>query len=138
MSAHFWPEPQPWQAIEFREELLRVIPPTRTEAGCLAIRVFELLRQPSVFTIHSEWWTRRHFSCTRNCRTRFLGAAKELLTHPLQGLRTRDWGKARGADPPGTSHIPATGLRGLNLATALMVISETQLPEVQARRYPLL
>ena len=48
-------EPVPGKALQFREELLRVIGATREEPGCLAIHVFESLRQPFGFAIHSEW-----------------------------------------------------------------------------------
>jgi quinol monooxygenase YgiN len=55
----------------FREELLRVVEPTQAEIGCFAIRVFESLREPLVFAIHSEWVDEARLSCTRNGRTRF-------------------------------------------------------------------
>jgi quinol monooxygenase YgiN len=42
------------KAMEFRAELLRVLDPTRAEAGCLAIQIFESLREPFVCAIHSE------------------------------------------------------------------------------------
>ena len=41
--------------MEFREELLRVVEPTRAEMDCLAIHKFESLREPSGFAIHAEW-----------------------------------------------------------------------------------
>jgi hypothetical protein len=47
-------EPRPGKEEEFREELLRVVEPTRAESGCLAIHAFEALQEPFVFTIHSE------------------------------------------------------------------------------------
>ena len=41
--------------MKFREELLRIVEPTRAEVGCLTINAFESLREPVVFAIHSEW-----------------------------------------------------------------------------------
>ena len=96
MSVHFIVrfEPLPGKEMEFREELLRVIGPTRSEIGCLAIQVFESLREPFVFAIHSEWADEAAFELHAQLphTVRFLGAAKELLTHPVAGLRSREIG----------------------------------------------
>src|SRR5947209_1024113 len=48
-------EPLPGKEEVFRDELLRVNEPSRAEPGCLRIDVFESLREPFVFAIHSEW-----------------------------------------------------------------------------------
>jgi hypothetical protein len=37
----------------------------------VAIHDFESLREPTVFAIHSEWWTKLRWNYTRSCRTRF-------------------------------------------------------------------
>jgi quinol monooxygenase YgiN len=96
VSVHFFVrlEPQPGRESAFREELLRVLAPTRAESGCLAIRAFESLRQPFVFSIHSEWVDETAFELhTRLPHTvRFLSAAEKLLSHPVEGLRTREIG----------------------------------------------
>ena len=78
--------------MEFREELLRVIEPTRAEVGCLASHAFESLREPLVFAIHSEWVDEAAFELHARLphTVRFLRAAEELLTHPVKGLRTRE------------------------------------------------
>ena len=57
MSMHLFVrfEPIPGREREFREELLRVVEPTRAESGCLAIGAFESIREALVFAIHSEW-----------------------------------------------------------------------------------
>lgn len=93
MSLHFIVrfEPQPGKDQEFREELLRVIEPSRAELGCLAIHVFESLREPPLFAIHSEWTDEAAFELHAQLphTVRFLAAAERLLTHPVQGLRTR-------------------------------------------------
>jgi quinol monooxygenase YgiN len=85
--------------MEFREELLRVVEPTRAETGCLAIRVFESLREPFVFAIHSEWVDEAAFELHAQLphTVRFVGAAEALLTHPVQGLRSREIGGGAGA-----------------------------------------
>ena len=85
--------------MEFREELLRVVEPTRAEIGCLAIFVYESLREPSEFAIHSEWVDETAFELHAKLphTVRFIGAAEELLTHPIQGLRSREI--AGGAKP---------------------------------------
>jgi len=85
-------EPRPGKEMEFREELLRVSVPSRAEAGCLGIQLFESLREPFLFAIHSEWVDQAAFELhTRLPHTvRFLAAAQELLTHPVEGFRGRE------------------------------------------------
>ena len=85
-------EPQPGKEREFREELLRVVEPSRAEAGCLNIHIFESLREPFVFAIHSEWADEAAFELHARLphTVRFLAAAKALLTHPVEGLRVRE------------------------------------------------
>src|SRR6202022_3420302 len=92
-------EPRPGKAAEFREELLRVLPFTRAEAGCLAIHAFESLRAPVLFAIHSEWVDEAAFELHAQLphTVRFLSAAEALLTHPIQGLRLRQIGGGAGA-----------------------------------------
>jgi quinol monooxygenase YgiN len=92
-------EPKPGKAAAFREELLKVVGPTRAEIGCLAIHVFESLREPSLFAIHSEWADEAEFELHAQLphTVRFLGAAQELLTHPVEGLRSREIAGGAGA-----------------------------------------
>ena len=93
MSVHFFVrfEPLPGKELEFREEMLRVIETSRSEIGCLAIHAFESLREPFVFAIHSEWADEAAFELHAQLphTVRFLEAAQVLLSHPVQGLRTR-------------------------------------------------
>jgi quinol monooxygenase YgiN len=104
LSVHFLVrlEPRPGKEQEFRDALLRVAEPTRTEMGCLAINVFESLGQPAVFAIHSEWVDEAAFE--RHAQlphtVRFLEAADELLTHAVQGLRTQWIAGGPGAAAP--------------------------------------
>lgn len=105
MSVHFFVrfEPLPGKEMAFREELLRVVEPTRAEMGCLGIRVFESLREPFVFAIHSEWVDEAAFELHAQLghTVQFLGAAEQLLTHPVQGLRSRLIGGGPGREREG-------------------------------------
>lgn len=92
-------EPLAGKEATFREELLQVVEPTQTESGCLAIHVFESLREPRLFAIHSEWTDEAAFERHAGLphTVRFLKAAKDLLTHPVEGLRTREVAGGAGA-----------------------------------------
>jgi quinol monooxygenase YgiN len=103
LSVHFLVrfEPLPGKEMEFRQEMLWNLEPTRAEIGCVAIHLFESLREPSVFAIHSEWVDEAAFELHAELphTVRFLKAAEKLLAHPVQGLRTREiaGGAAAGA-----------------------------------------
>lgn len=106
-------EPLPGKGVEFREELLRVVEASRTEPGCVAIRAFESLHEPMVFAIHSEWVDEAAFEVHARLphTVRFLAAAKNLLSHPIEGLRTGQIGGGAGALTPRAADEvpPATG-----------------------------
>jgi quinol monooxygenase YgiN len=101
LSVHFIVrfEPLPGKEAAFREELLRVVEPSRAEIGCLSIDVFESPREPFVFAIHSEWTDEAafEFHATLPHTVRFLAAAATMLTHSVQGLRLRHIGGGPGA-----------------------------------------
>ena len=105
MSVHFIVRFEPLSGKEaaFRAELLRVFEPSRAEIGCLSIHVFESLREPVVFAIHSEWADEAafEFHATLPHTVRFLAAAETLLTHSVQGLRLRHIGGGAGAQDDG-------------------------------------
>jgi len=92
-------EPRPGKENQFREELLRVNEPSRAEPGCLGIYVFESLREPFLFEIHSEWVDEAAFEHHAQLphTVRFLQRAEALLTHEVKGLRTRHIGGGAGA-----------------------------------------
>jgi quinol monooxygenase YgiN len=92
-------EPKPGMAERFREELLRVNGPSREEAGCIKLEVFESLREPATFEVHSEWVDEAAFDYHAELphTVRFLQAVEELLTHPVLGLRTSQIGGGPGA-----------------------------------------
>lgn len=101
MSFHFIVrlEPLPGKVAALRDELLWVNEPSRAEIGCLSVEVFESVREPFVFAIHSEWADEASFElhATLPHTVRFLAAAETLLTHPVQGLRLRHIGGGAGA-----------------------------------------
>ena len=102
MSFHFIVrfEPRPGKEDLFRQELFRVNEPSRAENGCLSIHIFESLREPIEFAIHSEWVDEAAFELhtTLPHTVRFLAAAESMLTHPVQGLRLRHIGGGAGVD----------------------------------------
>ena len=118
MSVHFLVrfEPQPGKHSDFREELLRVVETSRAEIGCVAIHVFESLREPFVFAIHSEWVDEAAFElhATLPHTVRFLAAAEKLLTHPVARVAVeRDpsilkTGHSRSTRSPRQSIVSAT------------------------------
>jgi quinol monooxygenase YgiN len=92
-------EPGLAEASAFREELLRVVGPSRQEPGCVRIDAFESVRQPPIFSIHSEWIDEAAFELHARLphTTRFLAAAERLLGHPIEGLRLRHIAGGSGA-----------------------------------------
>ena len=84
-------EPRAGMEAKFRQELLRVVEPSRAEPGCLSIHAFESLREPFEFAIHSEWADEAAFEHHARLphTVRFVEAAERLLAHPFNGLRSR-------------------------------------------------
>jgi len=84
-------EPKPGNKQQLREELLRIVEPTRAEPGCLRIHLFEATRDPLVFYIQSKWTDEAAFDAHSKLphMTRFLGLVGELTTHPVHGIRTK-------------------------------------------------
>ena len=89
-------EPKPGMGDAFREEVLRVNVPSRGEPGCLSLDVFESIREPVVFEIHSQWVDEAAFElhATLPHTVRFLAAVEPLLTQPVKGWRMRQIGGA--------------------------------------------
>jgi quinol monooxygenase YgiN len=82
-------EPAPGKEEEFREELLQVAEPSRAETGCLNLKIFESLRDPRIFAIHSEWVDEAAFDlhAVQPHTRRFVAATEPLLIHPIKALR---------------------------------------------------
>jgi quinol monooxygenase YgiN len=103
LSFHFIVHFQPLPGMEaaFREEVLRVNGPSRKESGCLRIDVFESIREPVEFAIHSEWVDEAAFDlhATLPHTVQFIAAAEKLLKHPVQGLRLHQIDGGPGSAP---------------------------------------
>ena len=84
-------EPQPGKEAEFREAMLQNLAPTRAEAGCLRIHVFESIRQPPVFAVYSEWVDEAAFETHASLphTVRFVETIRTLIDHPFEATRTR-------------------------------------------------
>jgi quinol monooxygenase YgiN len=83
-------DPVPGKEQQLRDELLRVLDPTRAEPGCLRIHLFESTRGAVTFIIHSECIDEADFDAHAKLphMTRFLAAVRDLVTNPLQAVRT--------------------------------------------------
>jgi quinol monooxygenase YgiN len=87
-------EPQAGRQQQLREELTSVIEATRAEPGCIRIQLFEAIRDPVVFYIHSEWVDEAAFDAHAKFphMVRFLGLVGGLTTHLVKGIRTKQIG----------------------------------------------
>jgi len=87
-------EPVPGKELQLRDELRRVLEPTRAEPGCLRIHLYESARGAPVYFIHSEWVDEPAFDAHVGLphTQRFAGEVEALITHPLQALRTHQIG----------------------------------------------
>jgi quinol monooxygenase YgiN len=87
-------EPRPGKGLQLRDELMRVLEPTRAEPGCVRIHLYESTREPLFYFIHSEWIDERAFDAHAELPPirRFLGLVDDLITHPLQAVRTKQIG----------------------------------------------
>lgn len=87
-------EPIAGKEQQIREELRLLLEPTRAEPGCVRIHLFEALRDPLIFYIHSEWVDEAAFDAHPKLphMTRFLSIAAELVTRPVRGIRTKQIG----------------------------------------------
>ncbi len=83
-------EPQAGKDDRLREELRGVVEATRSEAGCLGIHLFESVRPPVVFFIHSEWVDEGAFDAHKDFphMRNFLAVVPELVTHRVHAVRT--------------------------------------------------
>jgi len=87
-------EPKPGKELQLRDELTRILNPTRAEPGCLRIHLYESTRGPLTWFIHSEWLDEPAFDAHVELphTVRFIGAVEPLLTHPLHAVRTKQIG----------------------------------------------
>jgi quinol monooxygenase YgiN len=82
-------EPLPGKRDALREVIKAVVEPTRAEAGCIRVNVYE---SDTGFYIHSKWQDKAAFEAHRHLphTVRFVAQASELITHPLKAIRTRE------------------------------------------------
>jgi quinol monooxygenase YgiN len=66
-----------------------VVPPSRAEAGCVAISAFRSTRDPRLFYIHSRWVDEAAFDLHAGLphTLHFLERAQALIDHPLDVTR---------------------------------------------------
>jgi len=71
--------------------LMKVLEPTRAEAGCLAIHAFRSIRDDRLFYVHSKWQDEaafdRHAELPHTLS--FLDVVAPLIDHPVQAIRTQ-------------------------------------------------
>jgi quinol monooxygenase YgiN len=83
-------EAKPGCEAALKEELGRVIEPTRAEPGCIRIHIYQSVGDAALYFIHSVWADpaafERHAGLPHTVR--FLAAVAALITHPLQAART--------------------------------------------------
>jgi quinol monooxygenase YgiN len=87
-------EPRPEKERQLRDELTLVLEATRAEPGCVRIHLYESTRGPLTYFIHSEWIDEPAFDAHVELphTVRFVGQVGELITHPLQAVRTQQIG----------------------------------------------
>jgi quinol monooxygenase YgiN len=87
-------EPRPGKENELRELLRSNLEPTRAEPGCVRINLYESIRGPRTFFIHSEFLDEAAFEVHAEMPhiVRFLGLVVDLITHPLEVIRTEQIG----------------------------------------------
>jgi len=83
-------EPKPGKEDQVREELTLVLEPTRAEPGCTGIQLYESIRQPVTFFIHSYWVDEEAFNIHAELphTQRIKDVVSGLITHPIQAART--------------------------------------------------
>jgi quinol monooxygenase YgiN len=81
----------PAKVDDFRRALHRVQQGSRLEPGCAGFEVFESLRPPAVFAIHSRWVDEAAFDTHAALphTVEFLSAVQPWLVHPQKGRRLR-------------------------------------------------
>jgi len=88
-----------FHALEGKEEevaaaLREVLPPSRSEPGCLAIGHYRSIRDPRLFYVHSrrvdEAAFERHAALPHTAR--FIERVQEVIDHPLDVTRAKPLG----------------------------------------------
>lgn len=84
-------EPRPGKRDDLRAALTLVLEPSRAEAGCVRIHLYESTAGPCCFYIHAEWVDAATFEAHAAMPhvAQLAAAVEELATHSLQAARTR-------------------------------------------------
>jgi quinol monooxygenase YgiN len=79
----------PGKEQSLAEALHAVVEPTRAEAGCREIHVFQSLRDPATFFIHSSWTDEQAFEMHAELPhvAAFLAKLPGLIDHELEAVR---------------------------------------------------
>ncbi len=72
------------------QALAEVVPPSREEAGCIAIHAFRSTRDSRLFFIHSRWEDEAAFDLHASLphTVKFIETVELLVDQPLQVTRT--------------------------------------------------
>jgi quinol monooxygenase YgiN len=72
-----------------KNELRKVVPPSRAEPGCLSINAFRSTRDPRLFYIHSRWVDETAFDLHAALphTVRFIENVQPLIDHPIDVTR---------------------------------------------------
>ena len=83
--------PKEGRADDFRRIMVETAVHSRAEADCVGLEMFESLREPKEFSLHSVWTSEDAFEhhATLPHTERFIEASRELLTHEIKGMRLR-------------------------------------------------
>ena len=70
--------------------LRAVVPPSRSEPGCVSIHAYRSARDPRLFHIHSRWIDEAAFEthATLPHTVRFIEEVQALIDHPLEVTRS--------------------------------------------------
>jgi quinol monooxygenase YgiN len=80
----------PGQEEAIQAAILEVVPPTRAEAGCIAVHAYRSTRDPRLFYIHLRWADEAAFDrhAQEPHTMRFIERARPLIDHELDVART--------------------------------------------------
>lgn len=87
--------PKPEFAAQFRDLMLETAVQSRRERACLRLEMFEDLRTPGEFSLHSVWTSEEDFEVHAGLphTARFVELGEPMLTHEFKGLRLKQIGE---------------------------------------------
>ena len=77
------------KAKAFRQIMIETAGFSRQEPDCVSLEMFETIREPKEFSLHSVWTSEEAFEVHAGLphTERFIEASKELLAHEIKGMR---------------------------------------------------